>query len=99
MTYTRYSSPMEMLKYTPMADVPLFVKQLLKGQADDISWNTWLHKIKNDMSYKDYMKTINAKVKSYEAANQPSEVKAAQEKEALDFASNYIQFATSEGGG
>jgi len=83
---------MELLKSVPMGDMPFFISNLLKVQADDTIWEIWLHKVQDGTSFADFKKDADRNAETIANANLPKDVKKELEKEAIDFSSQFIQF-------
>lgn len=82
-----------MLQNMAMSDVPFFVKTMYKRQNDATLWELYVHKYQGDLSFDEY----KAEILPNAGSGLTTEEKVEQEKEALDYASQFIKFAQPKG--
>lgn len=74
-----------------MGDLPSFFAVMYRGISDDSTWEIWLSKV-DDKSYTDFKEEGKKLAEKAHRKNVPDSVKQAEEKEAKEYASQFIQF-------
>lgn len=82
-----------MLQNMAMSDVPSFISVMYKRQNDATLWEVYVNKYQGELSFADY----KAEIMPNEGSGLSHEEKVEQEKEALDYASQFIKFAQPKG--
>lgn len=78
-----------MLQNMAALDVPSFVLEYYKQQEDATIWELYVHKYNGQQSYVEFKSDIMAS----RGSGLTAEEKVEQDKEAKDFASQFIKFA------
>ena len=78
-----------MLESMAMRDVPFFINQMYKEKNDALQWDLFVNRYEGDLSFEQFKKEIESGLGS----GLTPEQKVENEKEALDFAKQFITFA------